>query len=125
MAKTNFIPLEWVGSSLKNLKSFPEKVQDDIGQALCLVQLGLTPQNAKPLKGFGGAGVLEILENFDRDTYRAVYTVKFDNIIYVLQAFQKKSTTGIATPQQDIDLIKKRLKAVEKRELEKKRQQEQ
>jgi len=77
------------------------------------VQKGEKPAAAKPLKGFGGAGVLEIIENFIGDTYRAVYTVKFAKVVYVLHCFQKKSKRGIETPKHEIDLIKQRLKEVE------------
>ena len=100
----------WIGSSLDDLKKFPEEVQGEMGYALYLAQTEKKHISAKPLKGFGGAGVLEIVTNFDSDTYRAVYTVKLAGVVYVLHAFQKKSKKGIATPNQDIDLIKKRLK---------------
>ena len=87
-----------------------EKVRDTFGFALFLAQQGQKHEHAKPLRGFGSAGVLEVVES-DRDgTYRAVYTVCFANAVYVLHCFQKKSTSGIVTPQQDIDLIKARLK---------------
>jgi phage-related protein len=101
--------LHWVGSSLKDLRALPEQVQDDIGYALYLAQMGGKHADAKPLKGFGGAGVLEVVERHDGDTYRAVYTVKFRAAVYVLHVFQKKSTSGIATPKADVDLIRKRL----------------
>ncbi|MEG3976780.1 type II toxin-antitoxin system RelE/ParE family toxin [Microcoleus sp. herbarium8] len=103
-------PVEWIGSSRDDLREFPEDVQQIMGFALYRAQLGKKHPDAKPLKGFKGAGVLEIVENFDGDTYRAVYTVKFEGIVYVLHAFQKKSKQGIATPKQDIDLIESRLK---------------
>lgn len=102
--------VEWVGSSLDDLRKFPEEVQQIMGFALYRAQLGKKHPNAKPLKGFKGSGVLEIVENFDGDTYRAVYTVKFAERVYVLHTFQKKSKRGIATPKQDIDLIEARLK---------------
>ncbi|MGB3640773.1 MAG: type II toxin-antitoxin system RelE/ParE family toxin [Rivularia sp. (in: cyanobacteria)] len=102
-------PVEWVGSSLDDLKEFPEEVQQVMGYALYLAQCGDKHSAVKPLKGFKGAGVLEIVENFDSDTYRAVYTVKFTNIIYVLHSFQKKSKRGISTPKKDIELIEARL----------------
>ena len=105
--------LDWIGSSKEDLKEFPEEVKQDIGFALFEVQRGLKPESAKPLKGFGGAGILEITENFVGDTYRAVYTVKFQKVIYVLHCFQKKSKHGIKTPQQDIELIKQRLRVAE------------
>lgn len=103
-------PVIWIGSSLDDLKEFPESVRQVVGYALFLAQVGSKHPDAKPLKGFGGAGVLEIVENFDGDTYRSVYTVKLAGAIYVLHAFQKKSKQGIATPQQDINLIKERLR---------------
>ncbi|MBW4423392.1 MAG: type II toxin-antitoxin system RelE/ParE family toxin [Nostoc desertorum CM1-VF14] len=102
--------VEWVGSSLDDLKEFPEEVQQMMGYALYLAQCSEKHDSAKPLKGFKGAGVLEVVEDFDGDTYRAVYTVKFEDVIYVLHTFQKKSKHGIATPKQDIELIKARLK---------------
>ena len=92
-----------------------------MGHALHLAQINLIPPNAKPLRGFGGASTLEVVEDHDGNTYRAVYTVKLHGIVYVLHAFQKKSKKGIATPQHDIELIKKRLKtASEHYEAEKK-----
>jgi phage-related protein len=103
-------PVEWISSSRDDLRQFPEDVQQMIGFALYRSQLGKKHPDAKPLKGFKGSGVLEIVENFDGDTYRAVYTVKFEGIVYVLHAFQKKSKHGIATPKQDLDLIEARLK---------------
>ena len=105
--------VHWIGSSREDLKDFPEEVRQDIGFVLFEVQKGLKPTSAKPLKGFGGAGVLEIIENFVGDTYRAVYTVKFQKVVYVLHCFQKKSKQGIKTPQQDIELIKQRLRVAE------------
>jgi len=105
--------IDFIGSSREELKRFPEEVKDDIGYALFEAQEGKKPAAAKPLKGFGGAGVLEIIEDFAGDTYRAVYTVKFNKVIYVLHCFQKKSKHGIKTPQQDLDLIKRRLKIAE------------
>jgi Phage-related protein len=103
----------WIGSSLKDLKSFPAQVKDVIGYGLYQAQLGRKAPSAKPLAGFGGASVLEIIDDYLTDTYRAVYTVKFQKAVYVLHAFQKKSKKGIATPKPDIDLIKKRLKVAE------------
>ena len=105
-----FKTIRWIGSSLKDLKSFPDEVQDGIGYALYQAQCGEKARCAKPLSGFGGASVLEIIEDHEGDTYRAVYTVRFSDFIYVLHAFQKKSKRGISTPKVDIDLIKKRLK---------------
>ena len=105
--------VDFVGSSQEDIKSFPEEVRSDIGYALFVAQRGEKPESAKPLKGFGGAGVQEIVENFDGNTYRAVYTVKFPKVLYVLHCLQKKSKHGIKTPQQDIDLIKQRLRTAE------------
>ena len=103
-------PVEWIGSSLNDLKEFPEEVQQVVGYALYLAQCGEKHENVKPLKGFKGAGMLEIVEDFDSNTYRAIYTVKLADVIYVLHAFQKKSKRGISTPKQDIELIEARLK---------------
>jgi phage-related protein len=103
-------PVEWISSSLVDLRKFPQEVQQMMGFALYRAQLGKKHPDAKPLKGFKGSNVLEIVEDHDGDTYRAVYTVKFEEIVYVLHAFQKKSKRGIATPKQDIDLIEARLK---------------
>jgi phage-related protein len=104
-------PAVFVGSSRKDLQAFPGAVRSEIGQALFEAQLGDHPHNAKPLKGL--SGVLELRDNFDGDTYRAVYTVRFEGVLYVLHAFQKKSTRGIATPQRHIDLVKQRLRDAE------------
>lgn len=106
-------PVKWVGSSRKDLSGFPLDVRQVMGFALYLAQTGEKHLAAKPLKGFGGAGVLEVVEDHDGDTFRAVYTVKFASAVYVLHAFQKKSKSGIKTPQTDIDLIKQRLKLAE------------
>ena len=101
----------FVGSSRKDLRAFPAAVRTEIGQALFEAQLGEHPRNAKPLKGL--SGVLEIQHNFDGDTYRAVYTIRFEGVLYVLHAFQKKSTRGISTPQRHIDLVRQRLRDAE------------
>ena len=108
-----FKRLDFIGSSREDLRDFPEEVKQDIGYALFEIQKGVKPLSAKPLKGFGGAGVLEIVENFAGGTYRAVCTVRFEKVIYVLHCFQKKSKHGIKTPQQEIELIKRRLHAAE------------
>jgi phage-related protein len=91
----------------------PGKVRQAIGFAVFMAQCGERHQSAKPLKGLGGAGVLEVVENFDSNTYRAVYTVKFAGVVYVLHAFQKKSKRGSSTPRHDMDLIGQRLKTAE------------
>ena len=101
-------PLRWVGSSKRDYGQFPTRVQDNLGFALFLVQTGQHPPVAKLLKGLG-SGVVELVEDFDGDTYRAVYTVRFSTVVYVLHAFKKKSKRGIKTPKTDIDLIKRRL----------------
>jgi phage-related protein len=106
-------PLKWVGASRDRLSEFPDEVRKEMGYALYLAQIGLKAPKAKPLRGFGGAGVLEVVEDFDGDTFRAVYTVKFRGIVFVLHVFQKKSKRGIRTPKTDIELIKARLKAAE------------
>lgn len=103
-------PLFWVASAKKDLMGMPEKVIDLVGYALYLAQCGFKPQQAKPLKGFGSAGVLEVVEDDDGNTYRAVYTVRFGNGVYVLHCFQKKSRKSIKTSNQDMDLIEARLK---------------
>jgi phage-related protein len=103
-------PVIWIRDSRRSLQAFPEDVQDEVGFALYQAQLGHKHPSAKPLKGYKGAGVLEIVEDFDGDTYRAVYTVKLADAIYVLHAFQKKSKSGIKTPQHQLDLIEQRLK---------------
>ncbi len=102
--------LRWVSSSKKDLLAMPEDVIDLFGFALHLAQTGQKHSQAKPLKGFGGAGVLEVVEDHLGDTFRAVYTVKIAGMVYVLHCFQKKSKHGIETPKHDIDLIKDRLK---------------
>ena len=106
-------PVEWIGSSRDDLREFPREVRRVMGQAIDDAQHGGEHPAAKALKGFGGRGVLEVVDDFDGDTYRAVYTVKFAGVVYVLHAFQKKSRKGIATPQHEIDLIKARLKRAE------------
>ena len=103
-------PLRWVGSSRGDLRTFPTPVRQEVGFALYLAQLGRKAPKVKPLRGFGGAGVLEVVSNHDGDTYRAVYTIKLPTGVYVLHAFQKKPHKGIATPKPALDLIQQRLK---------------
>lgn len=103
-------PVVWVGSSHEDWKAFPEDVQDVMGYALHLAQQGEKAANTKPLTGFQGASVLEIRDDYLGDTYRAIYTVKFYEVVYVLHAFQKKSKKGIATPKNEIELIERRLR---------------
>jgi phage-related protein len=107
-------PLFWIGRSRDDLREFPDEAMREIGYALDYAQRGGKHPNAKPLKGFGGASVLEIVEDDDGDTYRAVYTVKFSRAVYVLHVFQKKSKKGIATPKRDLALIDERLKRAER-----------
>ena len=102
-------PLLWVASSKRDYMEFPPQVQDGFGFELFLVQTGQHPPSAKPLRGMG-SGTLELIDNFDGDTYRAVYTVRFSEAVYVLHAFKKKSKRSAKTPQPDIELIKRRLK---------------
>ncbi len=106
-------PVAWIGSSKADLSAFPEEVKDSIGFALYVAQQGGKHRDAKPLRGFGGAEILEIVDDFDGDTYRAVYTVRFTGRIYVLHVFQKKSKTGIKTPKAEISLIQSRLNRAE------------
>ncbi|HXD88967.1 MAG TPA: type II toxin-antitoxin system RelE/ParE family toxin [Urbifossiella sp.] len=106
-------PLRFVGSSRKDLQKFPKEVRITFGQALFDAQTGKTHPDAKPLKGYGGAGVLEVVENHDGDTYRAVYTVKFADIVYALHAFKKKSKAGRKTPLHILNIIDSRLQAAE------------
>jgi phage-related protein len=103
----------WVGSSLEDLKAFPREVRRVMGFAIRAAEEGGKHPDAKPMKGFKGASVLEIVEDHDGDTYRAVYTVRFSDAVYVLHAFQKKSKKGIATPKHHLDLIRARLKEAE------------
>lgn len=106
-------PVAWVGSSKKDFRAFPDDVQDAMGFALYQAQVGSWHTAMKVLKGFGGAGVVELVENNHGDTYRAVYTVRFEEAVYVLHSFQKKSKSGVKTSQQDMDMIKSRLKLAE------------
>ena len=103
-------PLYWIGSARDDLISFPGPARREAGYALYLAQLGMKAAKAKPLKGFGSAGVLEIMSEHDGNAYRAVYTVKFSKAVFVVHAFQKKSKKSIATPKAEMDVIKRRLK---------------
>ena len=103
----------WLGPTRRILQRFPLPVRRTVGFALYHAQKGAKHESAKPLRGFGGAGVLEVVEDYRGDTYRAIYTVRFTERIYVLHMFQKKAKRGIKTPKQDIDLIKQRLKEAE------------
>lgn len=104
-------PLIWIASARKDFDDFPVPVKREVGHALYLAQTGRVHPDAKALKGFGDAGVVEVVSSFDGDAYRTVYTVRFETAVYVLHAFQKKSKSGAATPKQEIDLVRKRLKA--------------
>lgn len=107
-------PIVWIGTALEDLKKFPKGVRCEIGYAFDVAQNGGKAENVKPLKGIvSGSGILEIFERFDGDTYRAVYTVRFKDVIYGLHAFKKKSKQGKETPKLDIDLIKARYKRAE------------
>jgi phage-related protein len=105
-------PLFWIASSKRDYLDFPSRVQDSLGYELFLAQTGQHPPSAKLLKGIG-SGAVELVDDFDGDTYRAVYTVRFSEAVYVLHAFKKKSKRGIRTPQIDMELIKRRLKSAE------------
>ena len=102
-------PLFWIGSSKRDLLAFPEAVKDDIGTALSVAQFGGKHPNAKPWKG-ESAGIFEVVDDHRGDTYRAVYTVRFQGAVYVLHAFQKKSPSGVKTAQTDVKTINQRLK---------------
>jgi len=107
-------PVRWVGSSRRDLKTFPRPVQRDVGQALYAAQCSEEYPSVKALKGFGGRAVLEIVVPHEGGAWRVVYTVRYQDAIYVLHAFQKKSKRGIATPPQELDLVKQRLAAAER-----------
>jgi phage-related protein len=102
-------PLFWIGSSLNDLLAFPEAVKDEIGTALSVAQFGVKHPRSKPWKGTG-PGVFEVVEDHRGDTYRAIYTVRLKDAVYVLHAFQKKSPSGIKTPRRETELIAQRLK---------------
>lgn len=107
-------PVQWLGSTKKDIQKFPKEVRIEMGYALDVAQNGGKADSAKPLKGIvPGAGILEVVDHYEGDTYRAVYTVRFSDIVYVLHVFKKKSTKGIKTPQPDIDMIKARYKEAE------------
>ncbi len=107
-------PVRWMGTSLRDLRASPRSVRSDIGQALFTAQKGQTDPAAKPLKGFGGASVVEIVASHHGNAWRAVYTVRFQDAIYVLHVFQKKFTKGIATRAREINLIQQRLGEAER-----------
>jgi phage-related protein len=107
-------PVRWVGSAQRDLRTFPKHVRRDVGYALFAAQKGETDPAATPLKGFGGRSVMEIVIPFDGNAWRAVYSVRFQGVVYVLHAFQKKSKSGIATPKAEIDLVRRRLAVAER-----------
>jgi phage-related protein len=113
MRKDNDRPLEWLGGSKKDLMALPLEVIKFFGHALDIAQRGGQHEAVKVLKGFGGAGVLEVVESDQDGTYRAVYTVKFKEAVFVLHCFQKKSKSGIATPKEDMEIIRARLKVAQ------------
>lgn len=115
MIGTTMREVVWIGTSREDLRTFPDDVQDEIGFALYWAQIGTKHPRAKPLRGFGGAGVLEIVAEERGDTYRAVYTVTLPDAVYVLHAFQKKATQGIATTRREIELVRERLKVARAR----------
>jgi phage-related protein len=107
-------PVIWVGSSRKDLREFPDSVQDRIGYALYAAQRGGKHRDAKPLTGFGGAGVVEVIKDYRGDAFRAVYTLRYAGAVYVLHVFQKKSKAGRETPRRDVELIERRLREAER-----------
>src|SRR5215472_4045 len=113
-AEPSLKPVVWVGSSRRDLRQFPDPVQAHMGYALFVAQLGGKHVDAKPLTGFGGSSIIEVIKDHRTDTFRAVYTVRFAGSVYVLHAFQKKSKTGRKTPKSEIELIKKRLREAER-----------
>ena len=110
MARVEWKPVEWVGTSKADVRAFPDAVRRVVGYALYRAQVGLKHLDAKPLRGLG-SGVLEVISRHDGNTFRAVYTVRFGDAIYVLHAFQKKAKRNLATPKREIDLVRRRLKA--------------
>jgi len=107
-------PVVWVGSSRKDLRTFPDPVQSHMGYAVYVAQRGGKHRDTKVLSGFGGAGVLEVVKDFRGDTFRAVYTLKFADSVYVRHAFQKKSKSRRETPRRDMELIEQRLREAER-----------
>jgi hypothetical protein len=106
-------PVVWIGSSRKDLREFPDIVQDHVGYALYLAQRGGKHRDTKPLSGFGGTGVVEVIKDFRGDTFRAVYTLRYRDAVYVLHVFKKKSHIGRETPRPDMELIRQRLREAE------------
>jgi phage-related protein len=112
--EASFKPVIWVGSSRKDLREFPEPVQDRMGYALYVAQRGGKHRDAKALRGFGGAGVVEVIQDYGGDTFRAVYTLRYAGAVYVLHAFQKKSKSGRETPRREMESIQQRLREAER-----------
>lgn len=106
-------PLAWVGSSRRDFRAMPRAVQNMMGYALYVAQRGGKHESAKPMKGFSGAGVVEMIRDYRGDTYRCVYTVRIAAAVYVLHAFQTKSKRGIETPRGEIEIVKRRMREVE------------
>lgn len=111
--------LVWVGSSRKDFNGFPVEVKSEMGYALFQAQMGGRYRKAKIFKGAGDAGIVEVVDDFRGDTFRTIYTVRFESAVYVLHAFQKKSKQGIATPKGDLNLIEQRLKEAQQLHKEK------
>jgi len=116
-------PVEWLGSTLEDLRVLPDPVQDDFGYALYLSQTGDKHPRAKPLRGHHGAGVLEVVRQHDAEAYRAIYTVRFAEAVYVLHVFQKKSKSGIATPAAEMRVVETRLNEASRRHSEWKKEE--
>ena len=107
-------PLIWIGSTRRDFRAMPAEVKAHMGYALYVAQLGGKHRDAKPLRGFGGAGVLETVKDHRGDTFRSIYTVRLAGAVYVLHVFQKKSKTGRETPKTDMNLIETRLREAER-----------
>jgi phage-related protein len=107
-------PVIWVGTSLRDFRAMPKAVRGRMGYALYVAQCGGKHRDAKPMRGFGGRGVVEVVADHRGDTFRSVYTVRFAQAVFVLHVFQKKSKTGIATPRFEIEMIKNRLHEAER-----------
>lgn len=116
MEQDELKPIEFIGSSLKDLRVFPKAVREDVGFDLFLVQQGKTPDSAKPLKGL--SAIMELVERYNKDTYRAVYVTNLGGVIYVLHCFKKKSKRRIQTPKEDMDLIRQRLRQAQRQSQE-------
>ena len=111
--RSDIKPVRWIASSRDDLRRYPDEVQNHIGYALYVAQIGDIHPSARPLKGFGGAGVLEVVKESSGGTFRAVYTVRFDDALHVLHVFQKKSKHGVTTPARELKIVRSRLSLVE------------